>query len=175
MNLTDPRVRKLFSLLYLAGFLLMADQLMEALAVLLASAPSPSSVSWRFGAVGLIAGRLSVFLVGDTFLFAAAIALEHRVALRALGWAHLALATIGLMVLLVFGLDAIQIRGRTAGFHAPVNLAAFRAGLSVALAVGLMFSAGVASIHATKKPRRKGHSRETPPLLTDSERGATRP
>lgn len=167
MTLSDPAVRKLFGLLYLAGFLVLADQVIEILAALFmgSAPPAPGAASWRFGAFGLVAGRLGLLLLGDVFLFAAAIGLEHRIVLRLLGVIHVFLAAIALAALLVFGLDALEMRGRAQGpMVAPVSVAALRAGGLVVLAIVIMTGAGVTSIRATRKHRRKGHSREIPTI-----------
>ena len=167
MYLSDPLVRKLFSLLYLAGALILADQVLDLLAAILAVSAQPSIATWRFGVFGLVAGRLNVFLVADAFLFAAALVLEHRLVLRSLGWTHLALTAIGLIALLFFGLDFIEIRGRARGtLNGSVNVAALRAGLAVGLTSVLCAWTGLASVRATRRTRRKGHSREVPTLFT---------
>ena len=176
MPLSDPRVRRLISLLYLAGLLIIADQVIEILAALLAGSPAPGAASWRFGAFGVVAGRLSVLLVADAFLFAAAIGLQHRMMLRVLGWIHLALAAVCFAALLVFGLDALEMGGRVRGAVAgPVGVAALRAGGIVALAIGLMIWVGVVSIQVTRRHRRKGSTREAPPLVTNTRRGRIAP
>lgn len=169
MESFDPPVRKLFVLLYLAGFLMLVDQGIEIAVALLAGNPAPGLASWRFGAFGLVAGRLGFFVVADAFLFAAAVGLEHRLVLRFLGWGHVVLAAIFLVALSVFGLDAIEMHGRArSAMTGLLNLATLRAGGVVALAIGLFWWAGITALRVTRKPRRKGEGRDSAPFLTKS-------
>ncbi|MGQ0702596.1 MAG: hypothetical protein ACT4PM_05635 [Gemmatimonadales bacterium] len=178
MALSDPPVRKLLGLLYLAGILMLADQFIEILAALLMGsfAPAPGAATWRFGAFGTVAGRFGLLLIADAFLFAAAIGLEHRVVLRSLGVIHLLLAVITLAALLVFGLDALEVRGRAQPPMAGrVTIAALRAAGLAALAIAIMSVAGVASLRATRKHRHKhGHSREVPTIVDGAPGGTLR-
>jgi hypothetical protein len=120
--------RRLLGLLYLAGGLILADQLADLAATLLANAPQAVTTNWRFGTYGLVISRASVFLLADVLVFAAALALEHRRVIRVLAILHLLLAPALLVALGFFALDFLQIRGQVgdAGRRA-FDLAAVRA------------------------------------------------
>ncbi|MGH7560557.1 MAG: hypothetical protein ACRENB_06010 [Gemmatimonadales bacterium] len=97
-------------LLYVAGALLLLDQFADLVATLTAGEVELSSPRWRFGAVGLVVTRASVLLLGDLFLYLAAVSLAHYRTLRVLGVLHLLVAAMLLATLVVFGLDAVQVR-----------------------------------------------------------------
>lgn len=169
---TSPAVRRLWSLLYLAGALVMADQLADLGATLLANPPTPGLPSWRFGAFGLVVSRASVFLIADVMLFVPAVALAHRRMLRLLGVVHLVVAAVLLACLAVFALDWLQLRGNlrqsvSRGF----DTAAIRAAGMVVIAIGVAVWAGVSALRAT---RVKGRAvRPEAPLITARPRDET--
>lgn len=170
MHLTDPRIRKLFALLYLAGFLILADQVIEVVAALLSGSPAPSVATWRFGAFGVVTGRISALLVADAFFFAAAIGLEQRLTLRGLAWLHVLLTLVGVLALFLFALDAIEVRARSrGGLAGPIGWAALRAVAMIALTTGLLAWAAIAGLRASRKQKRKGHSRQSPPLVQSAQ------
>jgi len=160
-------VRNFYYLLYLAGSLIIADQGFEILASLSIASPSPGSATWRFGAIGVVVGRVAILMVGDVFLYFAAIGLQHRHVLRGLGWVHLVLAALGFVAFAVFALDVIEVRSRTsAAMRGSVDLAAVRAGAVVLLTSGLFLWAGIATTRQTRRTRHKGSPHEAPPLVT---------
>lgn len=170
----SPAVRKLFGLLYLAGVLMLTDQVADLAATLLASSPTPGAESWRFGAFGLLTSRVSVFLIADVMLFAAAIGLEHRRVLRVLGVVHLLLTPVLLAGLALFALDWLQLRGRVTGAGSrPVDFAAVRAAALAGLAGALALWVGMAAFRAGKTHHRPRHDGEPAPLLTDLRRDRT--
>ncbi len=163
----DPKVRKLFWLAYLAAGLMLVDQVIEIAVALLGSNPTPGLASWRYGAFGLIAGRLGFLIVADAFLFAAATSLDHRIFLRILGFVHLAMAVVLFGALLLFGLDAIEMHGRArSAMSGLLNLATLRAGGVSAIAIALFTWAGIATIRMTRKHRRRGESRGSAPVIS---------
>ncbi len=94
--------------LYLAGFIVLLDQ-----AAILAASVYPiaaGSVNWRFGAVGLAAGRATPFLLADLLVLAAAMLAGHRTLLRVLALLHLLLGVLLLGALGMFILDTVEIR-----------------------------------------------------------------
>lgn len=162
-------------LLYLAGALLLVDQLADLTATLLANSPSPGTASWRFGAFGLLTSRVSVFLLADVMLFAAAIGLDHRKTLRALGIVHLFLVPVLLGGLAVFGLDWVQVRGRVApGGSNRFDLAGLRAAGLALLASVLAWRGGLTAFRAGR-PHHRGARRLAmiPSLVPGRQRGKT--
>lgn len=94
--------------LYLAAVVILVDQV----AILAASIYplAPDSVNWRFGAIGLAAGRATPFLIGDLLLLAAGFLAGHRGFLRVLAVAHVLMAVLLLGGLGMFSLDTLEIR-----------------------------------------------------------------
>lgn len=95
-------------ILYLAAAVVLVDQ-----AAILAASVYPlatDSVNWRFGAVGLAAGRATPFLLADLMLLAAGMLAGHRVFLRVLGGIHVLVGVLLLGILAMFVLDTLEIR-----------------------------------------------------------------
>lgn len=155
------------ALLYLAGTLLLLDQLADLAATLLANSPSPGAANWRFGAFGLVTSRLSVLLIADVMLFAAAIGLDHRKVLRLLGVFHLLLVPVLLGALAIFGLDWLQVRGRVpAGGRIRFHLAGLRAAMLALLATLLAGWGGLTAFRAGRHSRTSRHEGELSPLIS---------
>jgi hypothetical protein len=170
--ITSPATRNLLALLYLAAALVIADQVADLVATLLATSPTPGLASWRFGAFGLIASRASVFLIADVMLFSAAIGLGHRLVLRVLGIVHLVIAAGLLAGLIVFALDWIQVRGRVnPGAKRHFDLAALRSVGIGSLGLTMLAWAGVVALKASRgRPKSARREGEASPLLTDLRR-----
>jgi hypothetical protein len=158
-------VRKLLALRYLAGALVIADQLADLVASLLAKGPSPTLASWRFGTFGLLISRSSVFLIADVMFFTAAIVLGHRRVIRVLGAIHLLGAVLLLAGLVEFGLDWAEVR-----FQVPeAGLRNFQYSTLRAAALGLVAAAislwtGIVALTATRLHGRHKQGDATPLL-----------
>lgn len=103
-----PVPRKLPALLYLGAAFVLIDQ-----ATILLAAAFPAEIGspqWRFGVVGLAAGRFSPLLLADLMVVAAATLGGHLRALRVLGAIHLVLPLLLLGLTANFALDAVQVR-----------------------------------------------------------------
>jgi len=95
-------------ILYLAAFVILLDQ-----SAILAASIYPiaaESVNWRFGAVGLLAGRATPFLLADLLFLAGAILGGNRGFLRFLAVAHVLVAVMLLAALGMFVLDTLEVR-----------------------------------------------------------------
>ena len=173
--ITTSPMRNLLALSYLAGVLVLADQIADLAATLLATNAAPGLASWRFGAFGLMASRGSVFLLADVMLFIGAIGLGHRRVLRALGIGHLLIAGLILGGLVLFALDWIQVRSRVkASATRPFDLAAVRAAGVAALGLAIATWAGVVCIKSSRgRPKNLRREGEASPLLTDIRRDET--
>lgn len=149
--------RRLIPLLYLAGGLLLADQAADLIGTMLAQPVMPGSPEWRFGAAGLLVTRASVVLVGDVLLFTAAVLMEHRRVVRLLGVIHLLLAALLLASLIVFVLDAVQVRRLVReGGQGAFDLAAVRAGILILAGAALLGWAGLVTWRMTRSGSRRG-------------------
>jgi hypothetical protein len=166
--ITSHTARRLLGLLYLAAFLVLAEQVADLAATLLAKPLAFSQATWRFGAFGLLMTRVSVFLISDVILFAAALGLGHRRVLRGLGVIHLLLALLLLAGLSLFVLDWLQVRNQVPpAATRSLDLSGLRAAGMAALAGALCGWGGLATLRATrvgKSGRRDGSA----PLLTAS-------
>src|ERR1041384_661921 len=149
VTLSDPHRRKLLALLYLAGFLIAVDQLADVLVTVLSTPVAFDSVQWRFGVFGLLATRTSVLLMAEVMVFAAAVGLDHRNLLAGLGVLNLVLAVCVLAGLVLFALDALQLRSMVrAGSALRYDSATLRAA-GVALFAGILLAwSGIASLAA---------------------------
>lgn len=167
-NVSRP-IRRLLAVLFAAGLLIVLDQSADLIATLLSRTTDISAPSWRFGLFGMVASRTSALLLGDVMLFASATALGWRTMLRGLGALHLGLAAGGLAGLVLFLLDAVQVRGAvpeqsTSAFSAAV----FRAG-TVALAGAITLGwAGVAAWRTAGPRPRGGRPPSESLLVTDA-------
>jgi hypothetical protein len=111
---------------------------------------------WRFGAFGLLSNAMMIPVTGLLIAFVAAALFEHRVLQRTLGILALAFAVITAGALIIFGLDALQVRQQVA---TPMQLA-FRVASTTAvtksiLGILTLGAFGLASLKAPKGPRRE--------------------
>jgi len=163
--------RPFLGLLYLAGAVLVIDQ-----SLILASSImpfSPGAAQWRFGAVGLAAGRITPLLVADTAIILAAVWLGHRAMLRAWAILHLALVVVVILGLGSFVLDTIQVRQQLVPeAHRGMLLGASRVGLMlVAMIVWGMWT-GWRLLHLLKATRPSAQGKR-PLIVGQREPGAT--
>ena len=129
-------LHRISSVLYLAGILVIFDQLAILGTSILPLASG--TVEWRYGAVGLAAGRLTPLLLGDCLLLVAAVTANHRGAMRVLAVLHLVLALAIAAAVLAFALDAIQVRRMLPlASQRGAMIAAIRAGGALALVIPL--------------------------------------
>ena len=94
-------------ILYLAAVVVLLDQ-----TAILAASIYPiaaESVNWRFGAVGLAAGRATQFLLADLLLLAGGMLAGHRGFLRIFAGLHVLIALLLLAMLGMFSLDTLEI------------------------------------------------------------------
>ena len=110
---------------------------------------------WRFGAFGLLSNAMMIPVTGLLIAFIASSMFEHRVLQRTLGFVSLAIAVAVAGSLVIFGLDALQIRQQV---QPPMQLA-FRVASTTAvtksiLGILTLGAFGLASFKAPKSPRR---------------------
>jgi len=152
-------VRKLLGLMYVAGALVIADQLADLVASLLAKGPTPTLASWRFGAFGLLISRASVFLIADVMFFTPAVLLGHRRVIRSLGAMHFLVAALLLVGLVEFALDWAEVR-----FQVPESgvrdfqYSTLRAAALALLAAAILVWTGIVAFRATRSHARHKHA-----------------
>ena len=136
--------------LLLAAVVIFVDQT----AILLASIvpPTPSSPQWRFGAVGLAAGRATPLLVADLLLLLSLFASGSRVTLRVIAGIHVLVALAVLAILGLFALDTLEIRslqpleGRT-----QMMASAIRAAIALVVVAGYCLWSAAIIIRGTMR------------------------
>lgn len=106
--LTEDNVRRYLRVLYPVGLLLVLVPLVDL--TLRAMPAQFGSLQWRFASVGLLLGNYGTIILGATLIGLAAVLLGDRGVLRALGIVALVMAALTLAVLVLFALDAVQIR-----------------------------------------------------------------
>lgn len=123
----------------------------------------PGSARWRFGAVGFFSSALAGVAFGMAWLIGVAGLLDQRRAMRALSGLSVFVGAILLLVLLGFGLDALQVRATVnpqlmASFDSTVAKAAG----SILLAAAVFLMVGVGGWISARRMGRSGHVRSTP-------------
>ncbi len=87
-----------------------------------------SSVEWRFGFVGVFGTRVGPILIAELIMVAALIGLGSRVALRWVGFLHLASTVLIALATISFLLDGLQLQSGVSNHARPVfGLASLRA------------------------------------------------
>lgn len=107
--LTEENVQRYAKGLYPIGFLLLTVPLVDV--ALRAMPPQFGTLQWRFATVGLALGNMGTMVLGAGLLGLVAAIRENRKFLRVLGFAALVVAAILLAVVVLFALDALQMRG----------------------------------------------------------------
>jgi len=100
--------RRAVGLLYIAAAVITLVELAEV--AVLSYPPHTAVASWRYGLLGVLISKTANFVLADALILAAALLLEHRRILRAVGAFHL-LAALGLIGLgVMYALDALVLR-----------------------------------------------------------------
>ncbi|HEU5219793.1 MAG TPA: hypothetical protein VFU23_14130 [Gemmatimonadales bacterium] len=163
--------RRLLILLFVAGLLILLDQTADLIATILSRKADPSAANWRFGLFGLVASRTSALVVGDVMLFASVVVLGWRTMLKTLGALHLLLAVAALAGLVVFVLDAVQVKGGVPAQAAVAySGAVFRAGVVSLVAALALGWAGVAAWR-TARPVSRGEQGGSGSLMVGKKSG----
>jgi hypothetical protein len=128
-------------------------------------------VRWRYGSVGMLAGFLLTPLMGVLFAFGAAAVLQHRVALRFLAVLNFCLAVLLLVLIGLFVLDVLQVRGTVPLESRPTfDVGAMKAVAKCFAFFGAFAWFGIVGIRASRlgggKNRRPSASDEVPLIRT---------
>jgi hypothetical protein len=108
MKFSDTDLRGLALPAYLIAIILILIPIVDT--TLAVSPLQPASVGWRFGALGLGSQAIMTPLLGGFLAVVTAVVLGHRRALRALQVLALIVAVLFAAAIVLFLLDAIQMR-----------------------------------------------------------------
>lgn len=164
--LTDSRIQPLVRMLYLAGAVVLVGQALEIGATLISGPIQPGSAEWRFRMLGMVIPRFPALVFGDVLLFAAAVRLDGRPMVQALGWIHFLLTPVLGLVLLVLAHDTLALRNTVPG--RSVDIAAVRMAAPLGLTVLLTLLTGWFAVRSSRKPKWGGKKRLMTPLFTDT-------
>jgi hypothetical protein len=103
-----PDTKRIISLLYVAAALVLIIELSEA--AVLIYPPHPGVASWRYGTVGVLAGKVATFALADVMILGAALFLGHRLVLRVAAFLHLLFGLLLLPVIVMYVLDTLVLR-----------------------------------------------------------------
>lgn len=150
--------RQLATPTYLVAFALICIPVLDALMQVLPF--RLHDPKWRFGAFGLLSNGMMIPVTGLLIAFVASTMYEHRLFQRILGLLSLVAAVVVAVALVVFGLDALQIRQQVQ----PAAQLAFRVASTTAVAkaiLGILTFGGfaLAAFKAPKLPRREKGSK----------------
>lgn len=129
-----------------------------------------SDERWRFGAVGMFSSTALVPLLGLLLAIFVATSFDHRRIRRFLGWFCAILATLFILILLVFILDFFQARAfASADMKGQMDLAAIASIIKQLFSIlTLAFLSGAAfggPKPSSRRERAKRSNDETPPLI----------
>jgi hypothetical protein len=111
---------------------------------------------WRFGAFGIMSNAILLPTVGLLLAFAAAVTFEHRRLQRVLGIASLAIGAVAACALVLFGLDALQVRQQfQPGAQLAFRVASTAAVAKAFLGILILGAFGLASLRGPRAPRRE--------------------
>jgi len=106
---------------------------------------------WRFGAVGLVSNALMIPLAGLLIAFVVAWAREQRVLLRVIGVLGFVGATVCLLALVSFALDALQTRAQVRPeMRLSFNVATVFAAVKTLIAGATLLAFGFSGSRASK-------------------------
>jgi hypothetical protein len=149
MDLSAAPIRQLAWCLYAVGGMLCVAPLMELAAGL--GSLNPGAVPWRFGALGLLSGALILPLTGMALGFVAATILGHRAVVRSVQFLALLLMAAVTGAMLVFALDALQVRSQIPqAAKRAFDLATIKAVLTYAIELVVLAVAAVTALRVVR-------------------------
>lgn len=143
MNLSATQLRKLGSLMYYAAVALMINSFAQFTIQIWPL--KLTELNWRVGAAGLLLDALLGTVLPLILIYFAAFANNDRRLLQVMRWATLVVGVLTIGLLLLFALDAVQIRAQLPqNVKANFIKVALRAGLIGVLLTSLFIWAGLA-------------------------------
>lgn len=141
--------------------------------------PQFGTLQWRFATVGLLLGNYGTILLGAGLVGLVAAITGNRGVLRAVGIGAIVMAVLTLAVILMFGLDAVQIRRLAApNFKRPIltsSAGALFNGVLGAIAWIAMGRGALAASRAARVIAPRGSTRAASPLVVGSAPAASAP
>ena len=148
----EENARRYIPALYPMGALLICVPLVDL--ALRVSPPQFGTLQWRFASAGLLFGNLGTILIGFALIGLAAALLGQRKTLRTVGFASFAVAVILLAMIVLFGLDALQIRRlANANYKRAVTMSSIGAILTASFSMVSLFLIGRAAMVASRVTR----------------------
>jgi hypothetical protein len=137
--------------------------------LLRSSPPQFGTLQWRFATAGLLFGNYGTIILGMALLGLAAALSGDRGVLRAVGIASLVMLVVTLAGIVLFLLDAVQIRRlATANFKRPILTSSLGALFTATLGAVGWLSMGRAALAASRPARAaaRGRPAAPAPLMT---------
>lgn len=160
--LSEENVLRYVRVLYAVGLLLVVVPLVDL--ILRASQTEIGTLNWRFGTVGLLFGNYGTIILGASLIGLTAAILGDRGVLRAVGGAALVMAVFTLALLVLFGLDAVQLRQLVAyNIKRQVGISSLGAAVTGVLGTIVWFLIGRGAMAASRSGRVVASSRTRAP------------
>ena len=155
---SEETVQRYAKGLYPIAIMLMIVPLVDL--TLRAMPPQFGTLQWRFATTGLLLGNFGTLLLGLGLIGLVAALSGHRTVLRAIGFVALALAAVTLAVLVLFALDAVQMRRLVnVQFKRQVLLSSLGAMVTAVLGMISLALVGRAALAASRPARTAPKSR----------------
>ena len=149
---SEENVQRYVKALYPVAALLILVPLMDL--TLRVFPPQFGTLQWRFATAGIFLGSLGTIMLGLGLTGLVAVISGHQKVLRVLGFAALALGVVLLALLVLFALDAIQVRRlANPNFKRAVLLSSTGAMFNGLFATFALFMLGRGGIVASKATR----------------------
>lgn len=150
--LSEENLLRYVRALYAVGLMLVVVPLVDL--ALRSSQTEIGTLNWRFGIVGLLFGNYGTLILGAALIGFAAAILGDRGVLRAVGGAALVMAVLTLALLVLFALDAVQLRQLVAyNVKRQVGLSSLGAAVTGGLGTIVWFLVGRGAMTASRSGR----------------------
>lgn len=150
--LSEENLLRYVRALYSVGLLLVLVPLVDV--TLRSIPPQFGTLQWRFAALGLLLGNYGTLVLGVGLIGFTAALLGDRGVLRAVGVASLIMAVVTLALLVLFALDAVQLRQLVAiNVKRQVAVSAAGAAVTGLLGTTAWFLIGRGAMAAARGPR----------------------
>ncbi len=154
---------------YLMGLAIIIVPMVEF--VLTVSPLSPTIVSWRYGAVGLLSRSIMTPMVGLVVIFGTAVLLEHHRVQRGVMVLGFVGAVVLLLALGVFALDLLQLRRQVRpDAKTAYDVASATALLKLFAVTAVLLAFGVSGLKMVRRTSARRHHASTAPLVSRPER-----
>jgi hypothetical protein len=125
---------------------------------------------WRFGAVGLVSSSLLIPTAGMLIALVTAAVCDHRVMRKIIGIAALVVATVCVVALFFFGLDALQTSAAvTPQMRLSFNVASIAAAMKTLIASAITLAIGLSALRGGRARASRVKSAEVPLFATEPE------